>query len=340
MSSVNRPSTIEDEAQISELVARAFSAKGKAPVIPPGLLRWKYWAPCEDMPEPRSWVAERDGRIVAHLAIWQVAVKNGGIIERGVTGVDWAGDPETPGPGVTLMQMLSRRHDFAYTIGGTAMTQAILPRLGYRAVGEALTWARPLRPWKRMLRYEIRNLRLPLRVARNAIWSHTPFRSVPRGWSAVASGNQAPGDRSDRVPVIERGESFFRFLGQCPIAQCLTFHILHEGRKAGWFALFVGRVQARVAGLWLENPSSENWRIAFCLAQSAALEHTDACEFVARCSSEASWAGAERAGMRVRKRVPVFLRRKDKGSQLPPLEYHFCDDDGVFLNIQSARFLT
>jgi hypothetical protein len=341
MSSVHRPSTIQDEAQIIGLLSRAFSLGSNAHLIEPDLLRWKYWARCEDWPEPRSWVAERGERIVAHLSLWPVTVRNGETSERGVTMIDWASDPGTPGAGVPLLQRLRKSYEFVYCIGGTAMTQSIVPRLGFSIVGEALTWARPLRPWRRSLRYPVRNLGFPVRVARNAWWSLAPPRTAGPGWSAIVTGTRGVGNSDDSpVPLFERGDGFFRYLEQCPVARCLTFHIVDEGRKVGWFALLVGRVQARVAGIWLEDPSAGNWRAAFLLAQRAALQRTDAYEIVARCGTEASSAGAEQAGMRVRKRVPVFLTRRGGGTDLLPLQYQLCDDDAVFLTIQSARFVT
>ncbi len=329
-----RPSTPQDETQIIDVLARAFSADRSAPFLNPALLRWKYWEPCDDWPEPRSWVAEQDDRIVAHNVIWPVTVRTGQSTESGITTLDWAADQG----GVLLMRRMKKMYPFSYCIGGTPMTQSLLPRLGYEVVAEALTWARPLRPLRKILRYQRGDLRSPLKVARKVRWSMSHTRKAVPRWVAIKAGSGSADDTP--VPLLERGEGFIRYLERCPVARFLTFHIVSDGRKVGWFCLAEGRVQARVAGIWLEHSTSENWRIAFCLARRAALDHTDAYEIVARCATADSCSGAEQAGMRVRKRVPVFFSRQNGGSQLPPLQFQLCDDDAVFLNIDTLKFLT
>lgn len=329
-----RPSTPQDETQIIDVLARAFSADRSAPFLDPVLLRWKYWEPCDDWPEPRSWVAEQDDRIVAHTALWPVTIGTGPAAEHGITMLDWAADRQ----GVPMVQRLRRSHAFSYCIGGTPMTQSILPRIRFDIVGEALTWARPLRPLRKMLRYQRPDLRSPLKVARKVQWSMSPTRTAGPGWVAIKAGSETTEDAP--VPLLERGDGFIRYLERCPVARFLRFHIVNDGRKVGWFCLAEGRVQARVAGIWLEHSSPENWRIAFCLAQRAALDHTDACEIVARCATADSCSGAEQAGMKMRKRVPIFFSRQNGASQLPPLQYQLCDDDAVFLNIDIVKFLT
>jgi hypothetical protein len=95
-----------------------------------------------------------------------------------------------------------------------------------------------------------------------------------------------------------------------------------------------------VAGVWLENPSPENWRTAFHLAQDAALKHADASEIVAQCATQAGAAAAGQAGMRLRARAPVFLFRKDCGAGPLPLQFQMCDNDAFFLRSRLAGFLT
>jgi hypothetical protein len=139
--------------------------------VNPSMLRWKYWEPCEDCPEPRSFVMERDGRIIAHVGLWSVKVRTAAKRERGVHAMDWDADPQERGAGASLSMGLTKSYDFVYGMGGSEMTRSILPKLGFRTVAEALTWARPLRPWRHMLKYQSKDLRLLLRFARNIWWS-------------------------------------------------------------------------------------------------------------------------------------------------------------------------
>lgn len=163
------------------------------------------------------------------------------------------------------------------------------------------------------------------------------MRRAPRAWTFE------PGAVSAEVLAdlgIERDESFFHYLQQCPLATFLTFHIVSEGRIVGLFALFIVGEQARVAGVWLKTPSPETWRIAFHLAQDAARQQTEASEIIARSTTEAGNIGAERAGMRLRARMPVLLFRKDGSERLPSLPFQLCDSDALFIKGDAATFQT
>ena len=338
MSSVVRPSTIDDEAQLVEFLARVFLVGRDADFVNAALLRWKYWEPRPDCPDPRSLVMDKDGRIVAHVGLWPVTVQTAAGSNRGVHMIDWASDPQTPGAGVSLLQRLKKCHDFIYSIGGSDMTQTILPKFGFRSVGTALTFARPLRPWRQILQHQSRDARLPLRLARNLWWSKTPARVHTPGWVAIEAG---AGELDGLVaPHCERDANFLGYLQRCPSTRCLVFHILNEGRKSGFFALSVVGEQARLAGLWLENPALETWRIALHLAQDAALRHTAASELVFRTASEAGAAAAAQTGLRLRAQTPIFVLRKgDPGTALP-LDFQMSDNDSAFLGGGRTEFLT
>src|SRR5579863_4052608 len=337
-----RHTTIADEERLTEFLTRVFAAN--AGLVSSAMLKWKYWIPRRDCPEPRSFVMERDGRILAHVGLWPVTVRAGTKSEYGVHAMDWAADPHALGAGWSLFMTLTKSHDFVYGIGGEEITRSILPKLGFRTVAETVTWARPIRPLRQLLKHQSKDSRLPLRFARNIWWSRMPPRLAPRGWAAVehdlvGHGVDAAGGLA--ALVAERDESFFRYLQQCPVEPCLTFDVVHLGRPVGFFALSVVGEQARIAGIWLENSSPEVWRIAFQLAQNAALKHTNTSEVVARCGTEASVIGAEQAGMRLRARTPVVLFRKDGDAQrLPPLQFQLCDSDALFIAGGPATFLT
>jgi hypothetical protein len=335
-----RPTTIADEEQLTEFLTRVFA--DNAGLVSSEMLIWKYWTPRADCAEPRSLVMERDGRILAHVGLWPVTVRVETDIESGVHAMDWAADPHAMGAGWSVFMSLTKNHDFVYGIGGEGITRSILPKLGFRTVAETQTWARPIRPLQQMLQHQSKDVRLPLRFARNSWWSAMPRRSIPRGWSAVEHElSEAGAPAGIAVLRGERDESFFRYLRQCPLAPCHSFNLVNDGRIVGFFALSVAGEQARVAGVWLENPSPENWRIAFQLAQDAALRHTNASEIVARCSAGESFLGAEQAGLRLRARMPVLLFRKDGNTELvPPLQFQLCDSDALFLRGRLAMFLT
>jgi len=336
MPSAFRHTTPEDEKSLIEFLIRVFAADLRDDFVNPPLLRWKYWSEREDFQEPRSYVIEKDGRIVAHVGLWPFTVRTGPKIERGVHMIDWAADPAAPGAGVSMLQRLTKSFDFVYSIGGSEMTQAVLTKFGFSVVAETLTWARPIRPWKQMLHHQSKDLRLPLRLARNIWWSRRPHKVIGQGWMAVEA------DSAEGILPLysERDEAFFRYLQKCPVARYLAFHLVKEGQKLGFIALLAVREQTRVAGVWLDNYSIENWCAAFHLLQGVALRYTGTSEVVARCSTQISASAASQAGMRVRARAPAFLFRKsDRGESLP-LHFQLCDNDSVFLAGRHTDFLT
>jgi hypothetical protein len=261
------------------------------------MLRWKYWEPCEECPEPRSFVMERDGRIIAHVGLWSVKVWTAAKRERGVHARLGRG-PSGAQCGRVLVygpdQELRLRLWNGW-LGNDAVHSAEVglpyccrsPDLGTPAPSVAA------------------NAQVPEQGSAPAAALRAEYLVVedtsktgPRGWAAV---EPEPGSaRGLTVLASERDEFFFRYLQQCPVARCLTFHIANEGRIVGFFGPSVVGEQARVEGVWLENPSSDIWRIAFHLAQDAALKHTNTSELIARCTTGPSAIAAEPTGMRLR----------------------------------------
>lgn len=331
-----RPTTIADEERIIEFLSRIFSVDPRADFIVPQMLRWKYWEHRGDCEEPRSLIAEIEGQMVAHVGLWPVTVRVGDRVERGVHAMDWGADPMIPGAGMSLFTSLTKQYDFVYGIGGSDRTRSILPRLGFHLLGESLTWARPIRPWRQLAHHQSRDYRLPLRAIRNLWWSQFPLRADIRGWSAAEA---APREMElCSVAARQRGSSFFNYLQKCPSGQCQTFCIRYQDKLAGCFSLFVMQEQARVAGIWLEQSSLENWTAAFWLAQRAAIEKTDCSEIVASGCDEICTVAAQRAGLRVRGSAPVVLYRKDRAAVPLALQSQLCDSDALFLAGQ--KFLT
>jgi hypothetical protein len=333
MTTLFRPTVPADEPALNRLLARAFSADADSPAFQGQILRWKYWEPREDWPEPRAYVLEREGQIVAHAGLWPVVITHPDGCERGVHMIDWASVPESAGAGVSLLHRLTRTFSFVYSIGGSEMTREILPKFGFKRVAEVLTWARPLRPWRQIALHQQKDLRLPVRLARNLWWAGSPARKSPSAWRAVQT---APGHLV-RGPGAERNSSFFEYLSRCPAIRDLTFQILKDGNPVGFFALSLVQRQARVIGIWLDEPGTESWRRVFELAQDAALRSTDACEIAAQGIYDPS--AMDLAGMRVRGETPVFFYRRDGNLDFRPLRFQFADNDSIFLAGPAPAFL-
>jgi hypothetical protein len=324
-SSTFRPTTIADEARLVEFLARAFSLGTQAAFLDPALLRWKYWLPREDYAEARSYILERNGEITAHAGIWPISIRTAGVCARGAHMIDWASDPRAPGSGAALVQRLIRRFDFMYSIGGSCMTQNVLPAFGFKEVTQAWLGVRPLRPLRQILFHQTRNWKLPARLARNAWWSVAPMGRAGNGWTAVDF---------DPPVYCQRGPGFFRYIEQCP-----TIHVRFYRHEEGWFALSVVQKQARIVGVWLKDASPANWRSAYLAAQQAARAITDTCEISAAGSAGTSEAAAQQAGFRIVRREPVYLLQK-AGAPLMPFEFQLADNDEFFLSTGGPAFLS
>ena len=338
MALVCRHTTPADQDRLIEFLARVFSSGPQDDFLNPSVLRWKYWEPREDYPQPRSFVLERDGRIVAHAGLWPVKVPTGTKNELGFHLIDWAADPAVSGAGVFLLQRLSETCDFLYAIGGTEITLSILRALGFRQIAEALVWARPIRPWRQILNHQSVDLRLPLRLLRNFWWSKTPRAAVEDGWSALQLGERHRNGL--QAFAKERDDSFFPYVERCPVARCLIFNVFEKDRPVGFFVLAAKWEQTRIAGVWLEDTSPGAWRAVFQLAQDVALRLTSTSEIVVRGTTEACATAAAQTGMRLRASVPVLLHRKAGTAGPLPLQFHFLDNDDFFLGGRLSGFLT
>ncbi len=77
MKSLFRASTPDDSARLTALFAEAFDCPPDSSLFNPALMAWKYWDHREDWTEPRSYVLERDGRIIAHAGLWPAKFGDG-----------------------------------------------------------------------------------------------------------------------------------------------------------------------------------------------------------------------------------------------------------------------
>lgn len=318
MNSGFRPSRLSDLLQIKLLGINAFNASGNSPFIGDDALQWKYWQHRADFEAPRSFVIEHRGRVVAHAGVWPITL-NG---ERGAHIIDWMAAIDAPGAGVSLHQAIQSRFDFLYSIGGAQEALDILPALGFSAVGTAYTWARPLRPLRQMFHHQRRNCRLAPRYLRNLWLANIPPRAAVTNWSTSLATEYA-------TPQREAG--FFAYLGVCSEAKVLTFRILNKGRDEGCITLATASLQARIAGIWLRDPSVQNWSVALALAETMAVEHTNACEILFRGSCENSVLAAKSAGMLLVRKEEVAVRRSNGSVHPVPISDQLWDNDAFFL---------
>ena len=332
--SIFRATDPSDLPRVTELLTRVFGSSVNAPYVDPLLMKWKYWDPREDFEGPRSYVLERNNLLLAHAGLWPVTMRNGGGERvRGIHMMDWAAAPNAPGAGLALVQKLSGMFDFIYGIGGSEITQKVLPALGF--IEHATTWrgARPLRPLRQILSHPDRNWKLPARLVRNVLWSLYPMVAPKSGWEVVAT---TPQQSADLLTALSRGkdflprtQAFFEYLLRCPNAT-FQLHMVHDpGGARGLFALARVRRQVRLAGLWLRDPDHESWKQAHILAQKSAAQIEEGCEFVALGTQGRSADAATSSGLHLCGGPAVYLLDK-KRNLSRDVQFQLCDNDSVF----------
>jgi hypothetical protein len=257
--------------------------------------------------------------------------------------IDWASDPCSPGSGVALLQRLCNLFDFIYAIGGSQMTQRVLPTFGFETVAQAWSGARPLRPIRQMLSHPCLDWRSPARFARNTLWSMTPLSAQLEGWTVDVpdlSGTADEAARADSFSCAPRPNAFFRYMECCPVARITVVQLHKDGRGQGRMALSLLHQQARVVGVWLNHASPENLRAAYGLAQQVARRMRSALEIAATGSTSVSARAADSAGFRIRSYQPVYLLRRKGTLPALPFEFQAADNDAAFLSEGRTAFLT
>lgn len=330
MPSLFRAAAQTDLPAIRSLLLRSFGTETDGPLFSEPVLRWKFFAPRADFPGDRSYVIERDGAIVAHAGLWPV--NHHGKI--GLQMIDWASAREAPGSGLTLVSKLAAMSDFMYSIGGSAATRKVLPAFGFTTAFQQWKGVLPLRPLHHTLRHPARNAKLPLRFVRNMYWSlrsrpsqQHDLTMQPIALTALLSGVNAPN-------AFPREAGFFTFLESCPTAKFYSFAFAHDGQTAGHAVISVVRGQARIAGIWLHNPSLSACSAVLGLLVLAARKIRDADELVISGTDGGPCReAAEHTGFHIVAGAPVFVLDKKKQLDLPAhFQFQLGDDDQAFLD--------
>jgi hypothetical protein len=107
-----------------------------------GFERWRY----EEPPFHGAFLALRDGECLAAESAFRHPYRVGDEIVDFLEVFDWFSLPalRNAGLGVRIMQRYMREPEPLLLVGGTADTQALLPRLGWKVVAQASRWSRAI----------------------------------------------------------------------------------------------------------------------------------------------------------------------------------------------------
>lgn len=336
-----RPSTPADGPAIAALLKSA----GLHPVVRPEVEQWKYWRARPDWPASRSYVLTDHGKLIAHGAVVPgVLAWNAGRVGV-VHVVDWAARTEAAGAGLTLVRRLSRIVDGAVSIGGSAQTRKILPHLGFKPLGAAIGYARPLRPLGILGERAWSRWRLLPRVARSMLWvARAPagggdaFQVRRIGADALPEVRAAFPTASAELAVLERSVDKLRHALDCPLVPMELHALERSGRVQGYFLLAIAGRQARLADCWMVSRDPADWRALIQCAARQARQHRGVAELTAWASDALLAESLARCGFHRRSTQPVLLMLRT-GLASPPgaLRVQMIDTDAAYLDPQGQK---
>ncbi|HXE63041.1 MAG TPA: hypothetical protein VN519_05845 [Bryobacteraceae bacterium] len=253
--------------------------------------------------------------------------------------IDWVAESKAVGSGVTLLKQIAREVDAVLVVGGSELTQKVLPALGARSCGTLTKFVRPLRPLQRV-RGEKPGLRLIAQFARSVIWSLKSAGTPASGWAAHAI---TPGDPAlDAVhgpsvtgdaAVFERTADSIQYLLKCPAARMEIYSVSKDGVNRGYFILAHVPGQVRIADFYVDTDDAASWRAVIQLAISQAHRNPAAAEVAAVGSDPVTRRALSECGFHVRGEAPMRLLSVT-GAVLPegPIRVQMIDSDAAYLH--------
>jgi hypothetical protein len=311
------------------------------------VIHWKYFSDHPEWHGTRSYVIKKDDRIVAHGGVWPLHFVKAGTELKVIHLIDWVASRSSAGAGVLLLSKLAGMADMLLTIGGSPVTQAILPKIGYRQVGEFKLHARVVRPGLQFRSTPDRNWKAPLRLLRNAMWSASSLPATPKGLHASRlsqfdSQLESSLHRSAmEVFTSRRTAAGLNHVLNCPAASFSAFVVHHFQRPCGYFLLSQVGKQTRIVDIGVESNDPEAWTAACILATRTAAAIPETCEIVAGFSMDRANEALGKVGFRRRGTIPVFCYDPKKllGTE-SVLDLSMLDGDLCFITNPRNPFLT
>jgi hypothetical protein len=307
----------------------------------PNHLRWKYWEPHAYWAGSRSYVYLRDGQIVAHGAVVPNVCLWREHRIKAVHVIDWAAKPESGGSGIALMKQIGKLTDGMIGVGGSELTQQILPMIGFKECGTTVTrYARPLRPLLRLMNPEYRGWRLAPQVMRGIFWTLTAPSRREAEWSAHRILADQLGSAAIIWPrpkigttMFERSSASISYLLRCPATPMELYSVHSRGRPRGYFLLAFAPAQARIVDCWVDSEEPAEWSAMVQLAVEQAKAQVQVAEVVSMCSDPLLGAALLESGFHTRNAVPMWLRAAS-GVARPDVTIRFlmADSDEAFLH--------
>jgi Acetyltransferase (GNAT) domain len=336
-----RPSTIADKDAIAALLREALGLTPDHPMAGSSHVNWKYWEPHPGWAGSRSYVYLRDDQVVAHAAVIpHVCLWRGHRIEA-LHVVDWAAKQGFSGSGVALMKQIGKLTDAIFAVGGSELTQQILPVIGFKECGTTVAWyARPVRPLQRLVNPEYKSWRLAPRVIRALFWTLTAPSRLDVEWRAqrVLADQLATASLIWPSPifgttVFERSNASMSYLLRCPATPMELYSVHRNGRLRGYFLLAFAPAQGRIIDCWIDSDELLDWSATVQLAVARAKAHPEVAEVVSMSSDPCLGAALVKCGFHIRHTTALWWRAASAAAR-PDVTIRFlmADNDDAYLH--------
>lgn len=334
-----RETSPQDAPAVAAFLQRIFDIPPEVPLIAPRHLHWKNWEPRSEWPGSRGYVMAKEEVIAAHGTVVPVSCVSGPRRLRIVHLIDWAADPKSVGSGVTIMKQIARLADAIIAVGGSEMTQKVLPAFGFKTYGEVTHFALPLRPLRRLAGQKL-SPRLGAQFARSLWWSlQAPPLRAP-GWTVTrvapdhVQSCPIPWPRPvESAAILERTAETLAYLLRCPATPMDLYTAAKDGAIRGYFLLAHAPGQTRIVDFHVDSEDRASWRTLIQLAVAQARRNPDAAEVVSVGSELVTQQALLDSGFHTRGSFALRIL-PGKGGELPsrPLRYHMIDSDAAYLH--------
>ena len=223
-------------------------------------------------------------------------------------------------------------------VGGSEMTVKVLPALGFQLCGVVTRFARPVRPFRRLLGQKL-SVRAGAQFGRSLLWTWQARAARTEGWttkridagqleSAAIAWPRPP----EGTAIFERNAETMAYFLRCPVTP-ITLYSVQKGAVRGYFVLAQTPAQSRIADFYVNSEVREDWRALIELAVAQSMQDPGVTEVAAMGSDPVTRQALMEAGFHARGDSEMrILTRKGVAVPAGPIRFQLIDYDGAYLH--------
>jgi hypothetical protein len=224
----------------------------------------------------------------------------------------------------------------SFIIGGAPATRQIVPRIGFRHVGEALTYSAWLRPWREVRtrpltrKSTLRLLHGLTHPARNSKlargeWEFAPVQQFEESILPVLNRTKCP------WTFCQRTLADLNYLLQCPFFKMQGFLLRRKGQLVGYFVIGKAEWEARVLDLVVDSADENDWNLACAIVTTAAYLDPEVCRIRVLASFPILSQALEWNGYWCQYREPVMIHDPTHAlARAFPVSFQLLDGDSGY----------